>query len=424
MITINVANITKVYQLYDRPIDRLFEALSIKKNLHREHYALNDISFSVSKGEIFGIIGHNGAGKSTLLKIIAGVLTPTSGSCATTGKVSSLLELGAGFNPEYTGIENIYLNGTIIGFSREEMKDKLEKIISFADIGDFIHQPVKNYSSGMFARLAFAVAINVDPDILIIDEALSVGDIFFQAKCFKKFDEFRNAGKTILFVSHDLGSVIRYCNRAMVLSEGKVVSIGPTAKVIDIYKKLTAGHYNTINETSDSASMRQTTEAEVWKTRIMQNPYYSEYGNRDIEIVDFGIFDDNEQISTTINKDSSFSVRMKVRINKAYESPIFAITFKDIKGTDITGTNTLVEAMDTSGLMPGSLYIVTFRQIMNLRGGNFLINLGCTTFVDGEFVVLHRLYDIMNLSVLSDKNVIGFYDIHSSITIEKEVTNS
>ncbi len=205
-IAVEIKNVRKVYKLFDKPTDRLRESLSFThKNYHTDHFALEDISLTVHEGECVGIIGTNGSGKSTLLKIVTGVLNPTEGSVTVNGKISALLELGAGFNMEYTGIENIYLNGTMMGFSEADMDKKIDDIIDFAEIGDFIQQPVKTYSSGMFARLAFAVAINVEPDILIVDEALSVGDIFFQAKCYRKFNEFKETGKTIVFVSHDLG---------------------------------------------------------------------------------------------------------------------------------------------------------------------------------------------------------------------------
>ena len=211
---------------------------------------MNDVSFDVCKGEILGIIGKNGSGKSTILKIITNVLTPTSGECIVKGKIAALLELGAGFNMEYTGIENIYLNGQMIGFSKEEMDKKLQDIIDFADIGEHIFQPVKTYSSGMFARLAFSVAISVDPDILIVDEALSVGDVFFQNKCYRRFEEFRDKGKTILFVTHDMGSVIRYCNRCVLLNAGKKVGEGKPQEMVDLYKRIMVGQWNENEEKS------------------------------------------------------------------------------------------------------------------------------------------------------------------------------
>lgn len=233
---IRVLNLNKVYKLYDQAIDRMKEALSLtKKRYHREYFALKNISFEIFKGETVGIVGTNGSGKSTLLKIITRVITPTSGLVDVQGRVSALLELGAGFNPEYTGRENIYLNGTMMGYSHHDMEIRSKKIEEFADIGEFIDQPVKNYSSGMFARLAFAVAINVEPDILIIDEALSVGDVFFQNKCFKKFEELKKQGITILFVSHDVESVKQMCSRVLWIDQGEQKMFGDKRSVCNAY---------------------------------------------------------------------------------------------------------------------------------------------------------------------------------------------
>lgn len=238
-VAISINHLSKMYKLYDKPMDRLKESLGLsKKKRYKEHYALRDVSFQVGKGETVGIIGTNGSGKSTILKIITGVLNQTSGDVQVNGRISALLELGAGFNMEYSGIENVYLNGTMIGFSREEIDSKLDDILSFADIGDFVYQPVKTYSSGMFVRLAFAVAININPEILIVDEALSVGDVFFQSKCYHKFEEFKKMGKTILFVSHDLSSIAKYCDRVILLNQGEKISEGSPKEMVDLYKQL------------------------------------------------------------------------------------------------------------------------------------------------------------------------------------------
>ncbi len=237
-IAIKVENLTKIYHLYDRPQDRLKEALNpFKKSYHHDFYAMNDVSFEIKKGETVGIIGKNGAGKSTLLKMITGVLTPTSGSIEVNGKIASLLELGAGFNPEYTGMENIYLQGTLMGFSHEEMEGKIDEILQFADINDFINQSVKMYSSGMFARLAFAIAINVKPDILIVDEALAVGDMNFQAKCMTAMGRIQDKGTTILFVSHDINSVKSLCKRGIYIKNGKMNAIGNASDIGDMYER-------------------------------------------------------------------------------------------------------------------------------------------------------------------------------------------
>ena len=233
---IRVDHLSKMYKLYDKKSDRLREAMSIrKKQYYRPFYALHDVSFEVDRGETVGIIGTNGSGKSTLLKILTGVVAPNGGSFEIKGRISALLELGTGFNMEYTGLQNIDLHGTMMGFSKEEMASRKEQIIQFADIGDYIHQPVKNYSSGMFARLAFAVAISIEPEILIVDEALSVGDVFFQNKCFRKFDDLREKGTSILFVSHDTAAVRKMCSRVLWIEKGVQQMYGRCEEVCNAY---------------------------------------------------------------------------------------------------------------------------------------------------------------------------------------------
>ncbi|MEK3717818.1 ABC transporter ATP-binding protein [Paenibacillus sp. FSL R7-0333] len=236
-LAIKVSNVSKNYKLYSKPFDRLKEALHpFKKKFHNNFNALNDISFKIRKGEIVGILGTNGSGKSTILKIITGLLNPSQGTVEVNGKISALLELGAGFNHEYTGLENVYLNGTMMGFSKEQMDEKLDDILSFADIGEFVRQPVKTYSSGMFARLAFAVAINIEPDILIVDEALAVGDMFFQEKCYEKMKDMVRSGATILFVSHSLPAIRNFCQRAIWIEKGILRDQGKADVICDIYK--------------------------------------------------------------------------------------------------------------------------------------------------------------------------------------------
>ncbi|EGT3614021.1 ATP-binding cassette domain-containing protein [Clostridium perfringens] len=236
-VAIRVKDLTKKYKLYQKRSERLANAFGKEKNI-KEFYALKGVSFEISKGECVGIIGHNGAGKSTLLKLLTEVAFPTSGEIEINGRLASMLELGSGFNPELTGMENIYFNGSLNGLTKEEIDGKLKDILEFADIGNFIEQPVKNYSSGMFARLAFAVAINVDPDILIVDEILSVGDVGFQVKCMEKFNEFKKKGKTILYVSHGLGTVKKFCDRAIWLQKGEVVDDGNSVIVVERYYNL------------------------------------------------------------------------------------------------------------------------------------------------------------------------------------------
>lgn len=420
---IEIKNISKIYNLYNKPSDRLKEALFSRKSRHTEFAALNDVSFNVNKGEILGIIGKNGSGKSTILKIITSVLTPTSGECIVKGKIAALLELGAGFNMEYTGIENIYLNGQMIGFSKEEMDKKLQAIIDFADIGEHIYQPVKTYSSGMFARLAFSVAISVDPDILIVDEALSVGDVFFQNKCYRRFEEFRERGKTILFVTHDMGSVIRYCNRCVLLNAGKKVDEGKPQEMVDLYKRIMVGQWNENEEnTQDSTSIQSSNVKadELWKDQISTNPDIEVYGDGRADIIDFGIFSDTGDIGNNVYKGDYYSVKMKVRINEDNLNPIFAFKLRDIKGTELTGTNTMLEDIDTSQCKKGDIVTITFRQKQYLQPGQYLVSLGCTAFEGDQFVVYCRNYNCCVLGVVAQKGTIGIFDSESEVSVSVE----
>ena len=421
---IRVKNVSKMYKLYDKPTDRLKEALGVtKKKRYREHYALREVSFDVKKGETIGIIGTNGSGKSTILKIITGVLNQTSGDVEINGRISALLELGAGFNMEYTGIENVYLNGTMIGFSKEEIDQKLQDILDFADIGDFVNQPVKTYSSGMFVRLAFAVAINIDPEILIVDEALSVGDVFFQAKCYKKFEEFKQLGKTILFVSHDLSSISKYCDRVVLLNKGVKLDEGDSQKMVDQFKKVLVGVDITKEERSENKENGNNKSENAmqgkWKDNFQINPKLNEYGNHKAEIVDFAIVDENGLLSNAIRKGSKFTIRSKVHFNESIDNPIFTYTLKTIKGVDITGTNTMYEKKNIGVVKAGDEFVASFSQEMNLQGGEYLLSISCTGYDGMDFTVYHRLYDVINITVVSDKNTVGFYDMNSEVTIEK-----
>lgn len=430
-VAIRVDDVSKLYKLYDKPSDRLKESLGLtRKKLYKEHYALYNVSFDVKRGETVGIIGTNGSGKSTILKIITGVLNPSGGHVEIDGRISALLELGAGFNMEYTGIENIYLNGTMIGFSREEIDAKMQDILDFADIGDFVHQPVKTYSSGMFVRLAFAVAINIDPEILIVDEALSVGDVFFQAKCYKKFEDFKKMGKTILFVSHDLGSISKYCDRVVLLNRGKKLAEGTPKEMVSMYKRIMVNQDKAEEIAAhqmDMSSLEEDDEKEIkeaacegqWKKHYNLNPDVDEYGNGAAEIEDFAIIDENGNYTNAIVKGTRFRLKSKVKFKQDIHDPIFTYTFKNIQGVAITGTNTMYEKKDVPLAKEGETYVATFEQDMFLQGGEYLLSMSCTGYRDGEFQVYHRLYDVCNVTVVSDKNTVGFYDMNSVTTVEK-----
>lgn len=421
---IRVKNVSKMYKLYGRNRDRIIDAFGLsKKPRYQEHFALDHLSFDIEKGETVGIIGTNGAGKSTILKIITGVLNPSDGDVEINGRISALLELGAGFNPEYTGIENIYLNGTMMGFSKEEVQDRMDSILSFADIGDFVYQPVKTYSSGMFVRLAFAVAINIDPEILIVDEALSVGDVFFQAKCYNKFDEFKKMGKTILFVSHDLGSISKYCDRVVLLNKGNKLAEGAPKDMIDLYKKVLVHQLDpeeAMQEEADEVPEETVADANqpLWKENFEINPNLNEYGSGQAEIFDFAIEDNKKELTSTIEKGSKFRIKYKIRFYETIQNPIFTFTFKNVQGTAITGTNTMYEKVNIGEVHPQEEYLCVFEQDMNLQGGNYLLSISCTGYKDGEFQVYHRLYDVISITVISDKDTVGFYDMNSRVQVE------
>lgn len=423
---IRVENLTKIYKLYDRPKDRLIEALGLagRKTLSRDHYALQNISFDVKRGETVGIIGTNGSGKSTILKIITGVLNPSGGKVTVDGRISALLELGAGFNMEYTGIENIYLNGTMIGFSKEEVDAKLADILEFADIGDFVYQPVKTYSSGMFVRLAFAVAINIDPEILIVDEALSVGDVFFQSKCYRKFEDFKEMGKTIIFVSHDLSSIRKYCDRVVLLNKGNKVAEGDPKDMVDLYKKLLVNQLDLTDPEGKKAEAAQEKKEEegtdMWTPAFPLNPQINEYGDRRAEIIGFNVVDEEGRSSNTLEKGRKCTIRMRVKFHEKVNDPIYAFTITDLKGTDITGTNTLFERTNVKSKNPGEIQEVAFTQNMDMQGGEYMLSLGCTGYDGVDFVVHHRLYEVCGLTVVSAKNTVGFYDTNSEVTLLNE----
>ena len=494
---IRIENLTKKYNLYAKPSDRLVEALlPFVKKRSGEHYALKGLDLQIKRGETLGLIGKNGSGKSTLLKIITGVLTPTSGSVTVEGRISALLELGAGFNMEYTGIENVYLNGIMLGFTKEEIDQRLSEILAFADIGDYVNQPVKTYSSGMFVRLAFALAINIEPEILIVDEALSVGDVFFQAKCYHKFEEFRAQGKTILFVSHDLSSIAKYADRVALLNEGELLETGDPKTVIDSYKQVLVGltpvsvsgegakarkaacenaeagkapgdGAEAGNAPGDGAEARSAavegteagnapgegTEAqkairegtaagnapgEAAEALTAGRPERPEGAGKDLEercpartqesaLLDYGdararileyyVTDAKGNRTGSIIKGERFTVHMKVEFLADLSAPIFAFTIKNVRGTEICGTNTMVEKAFLEPVKRGELKLISFEQPLDLQGGDYLISFGVTGFTGDTFEVYHRLYDALQLTCVSDKNTVGFYDMNSRVEV-------
>lgn len=404
--SIMVKNVSKQYKLYERPIDRLKESLHpLKKKYHRSFDALKNVNIELNKGETIGIIGKNGSGKSTLLKIITGVLSPTSGEVIAHGKVSALLELGTGFNPEFTGMQNIYLNGSIMGYTKEEMEARVPNILEFAGIGDFIHQPVKSYSSGMFARLAFAVAINVEPEILIIDEALSVGDFVFQNKCYLKIQELQKKGITILLVTHSNQQIIKYCDRAILLNEGNVVEDSyDVERVVFHYEELMRNVTHISNEDSEQAY-----HAEVNPVQANEEVNEHRFGTHAAFINDVfitskeGVWEDDQILR------SGSLVRLKIAIvaERTFESVVIGASFKDVNGVVLWGDNS-IEAGQAISLKKGWNYF-TFEFNMNFSPGEYLLYLGLADISMEPRVELDQRWPVKKINVISARSMAEGY---------------
>ncbi len=426
-IAVKAENLSKMYKLYEKPVDRLKESINpFRKKYHREFYALKDVSFEVKKGETVGIIGKNGSGKSTLLKIITGVLTPTEGDIFVNGKVSALLELGAGFNLELTGMENIYLNGLIMGYTKQEMDGKLYDILSFADIGDFIYQPVKMYSSGMFSRLAFAVAINVDPEILVIDEALSVGDAFFQNKCFHKFDSFKEMGRTILFVSHDMGSVKQLCSRVLWLDKGTKADFGDKYRICAGYTNHQIEDQNKnikpdINHHKSSSSQNE--------VKNIQNKLYpvpqiqskiKPGGTGQAEIVSFFIKDNSNGITSALEVEKEYTFHIVANFRADIENVIFGFILENLKGIQILGLNSFICGKIKCSANAGVLYEAVFKLLMpKIQKGEYLISPAVASGTQKEHVMLCWYHNLQKVRIENEGYNISLIELDSKVEIIK-----
>ena len=426
---IKITNLVKEYKMYARKKDRLLEAILPNYKKHSTFRAMDNLNLEMKKGEVLGILGKNGAGKSTLLKMITGVVIPTSGNIEIEGKISSLLELGAAFNPDLTGIENIYQHGQVMGLTEEQIKAKEKEIIEFADIGDHLYQPVKTYSSGMFARLAFACAINVEPDILIVDEVLSVGDIAFQLKCFKKFEQLKKKDKTIIFVTHSINDVLNNCTRTIIMNDGKKIFDGGVKDGVENYKKLITGMLkqqelnpeksNKTEEKTD-AILGVNDESIEWKKYFTINPDVIKYGNGEAEIIDFGIFNTKGEPTSIIDSQEEIIVKLKAKFNADIECPIFSMTIKDFYGKEICGTNTNFLNYYTGKCKKGERYVCEFKQKFQLAPGKYTLSLSSTRYdYNGEIVVLNRNYDLMIFEVMSSKKFVGYYNLDTEAYVTK-----
>ena len=421
-------NLTKIYYLYNDPKDRILETLKIGKRVyHQEFVALNKVSFNVEKGEVVGIIGTNGAGKSTLLKIITGVLAPTDGQIKINGKVSALLELGAGFNQECSGLENIYLNGRMMGYSRKEMDARCQQIIDFADIGEFINQPVKMYSSGMFARLAFAVAINVEPDILIVDEALSVGDIFFQNKCFKKFDELKRKGVTILFVSHDIGSVRQMCSRAIWLEKGQVKAIGEAPNICDMYmdekrksSEYVSGHIK--DEVVSDTGIVPCNEKKVYPKVTYQEDRFK---NDSVAIRSVFFEDSKHEPVNVLHVDCEYETHIVVECLADINSMIIGFVLENNKGLPLFDINNFISQQEVIKGKKGQIIEIVYRyKLPRIMNGLYLVGAAVADGTQSRHEMLTWLHGVMQLDVINEGYNSSYIEIPSDFTVYSNKTEN
>lgn len=425
-VIISVHDICKEYALYEKNIDQLKELmLGGKKSFHKSFKALDGISFEVKKGEHVGIIGTNGSGKSTLLKILTGVVKQTSGNIEVKGRISALLELGAGFNPAYTGLENIFLNGTVMGYTREEMQKKVDTIVDFADIGDFINQPVKNYSSGMFARLAFAVAINVEPDVLIVDEALSVGDTFFQNKCYRKFDELKAKGVTILFVSHDIESIKQMCTRVLWIEQGKQMMIGDSKEVCQAYfnmKMKKQNEENTLHGNTQVFDKIEKKDKEVIFNRII--PKKGDLLSDEIEIIAVNVVDFKGEIVSTLYGGEKYIIEVFAKANKNMEQVIVGFDLTNRKGISFLSYNTYSDSHRIIEMKCQQVLKVTFEfQMPFIEKGPYILGAAIAegkqtehimkTWLHGvaEYEVTWKGYDLSLIKVPYEMNILYVDDV-------------
>lgn len=411
MIAIQVKNVTKEYRLYNDPKDRFKEAINpFHKKYSKPFYALKNISFTVGKGETVGIIGTNGSGKSTILKIITGVIKPSEGHVEVNGNVSALLELGAGFDMEYSGIENIYMNGAVLGFSREEMKAKISEILEFADIGDFVYQPVKTYSSGMLVRLAFALAINVEPEILIIDEALAVGDAFFQAKCFNKLEEIKEAGTTILFVSHDIVSVKKLCSRAIWIEKGVLREEGPAGEICERYMSAQIDRTNIENQKILAQMKAEGNENVTGKyyekhsfTRLNIENAAAITSNGTAEILSFYVKDSKGNETRLVKTCEEYTYGVVAKFHEKAEHVIFGFELENTKGIRLFGINNFMQNKYIGSVVPGKIYEVTFRLTLpKVHKGEYLVTPAVSAGVQENHVVLERIHNCQTIVIDND----------------------
>ncbi|EMM7533258.1 TPA: ABC transporter ATP-binding protein [Citrobacter braakii] len=423
---IKVENIGKCYQIYDKPIDRLKQMLSRKDHkYYREFWALRNISFEVKKGETVGIVGKNGSGKSTLLQIICGTLNPTSGEVTTKGRIAALLELGSGFNPEFSGRDNVYMNAALLGLSKAEIDEKFESIIDFADIGPFIDQPVKTYSSGMMVRLAFAVQAQIEPDILIVDEALAVGDAKFQARCFERLKQLKQSGTSILLVTHSTEQIVTHCSKAVLIDSGVVMDIGEPRQVTNYYLDLLFGRsvkskakqnqpLETVQNVCSDDVVTLNQSEDVFLGRPNSNSLSYRWGDRKAIILDYILSCEGINYPPALRSGSNIELSMSVRFIEEIFRPIIGFTVKNKEGVTVYGTNSeLLEFEDVMSTgSKGSVEIINMSFTCNLAPGDYFISLGIASKASEDVEPHDRRYDAIHIQVEPDKTMFGLSNMN------------
>lgn len=414
--SIRLQNISKCFKRYEKPIDRLKEALQPGKQRSDNFWALRDVNLEIERGETFGIIGQNGSGKSTLLQIIAGTLTPTSGSIHVNGRISALLELGSGFNPEFTGRQNVFLNGQILGLSQMEVANKFDEIASFSNIGQFIDQPVKSYSSGMMLRLAFAVAINVDPEILIVDEALSVGDVRFQARCMKRIRDLKDNGVTILFVSHDASSVKMLCKKALLLNHGEMIMTGSPAKVVDRYvAMLSAEDPDSIAEELKAIANRQIEKPKPENSEAPTAFSVHQHGNKQVVIESVQILDHNNQPVDRLNHGDDLQIAIQFTGKIPTPNLVVGISIRNLLGVVVYGTNTQFLSGKLLDIHPEEVFKIQFNCLGQLNKGSYTLTVGLHS---DEGLSYDWVDEMVVFEVFNDRKCDGMVDLGATVVIE------
>ena len=418
-VILTVDAVSKAFRVYRTPIDRIFHLFNYRNKGMLEFHALDQVSFTAKRGETVGIVGPNGSGKSTLLQIVAGTMEKSAGNIQHKGRISALLELGSGFNPQFTGRENIYLNGALYGMSKEEVESVYDDIVEFAGLGDAIEQPVRNYSSGMYMRLGFSIATSVKPDLLIVDEALAVGDIRFQKKCYKRIDQLKEEGTTILFVSHSSEAIINHCDRALYLKSGKLIKDGSPREIVNMYLDDVIGS-GRLSEQSKNGKQKSTD----FEHKRSYNPYEDRWGDGRAKIVDYTLSVNDIIEPDVIRPRDEVIIDCEVEYSGDVANPVYGIDIRTLEGVRVYGTNSLLLDSGIKAKTSGDRVNLRYTIPLMFSGGDYFISIGIADLESGGHAEpVERRYDMLHLSILEYEQSYGFslldVDIKENILVEK-----